>query len=141
MYSYSQNIKCEITDYIKKLNDKEYSTYQFVNASYSYSRPLLILVTDNKTFMKTHLKIPLLFSAKQEYTDVNLLGINGFDKNNISEFDKKIIDVYIEDIMKYRSNNNLPTYSNEQIRLQINYIDNVDDLCKFLIWKKQIRKK
>lgn len=132
---FSQNIKCEITDYVKNIDNKEYSTYQYVNSSYSYSRPFTILVTSQDIFMKVHQKIPTMFSSKQEYTDVYLLGINSFDKNNINTLDKKIIKSFIDDIVKYRSYNNLPDSNHEYVLSQINYL--VDkDLCKFLICRK-----
>ncbi len=133
---FSQNINCETTDYVKKLEEKEYSTYNYINASYSYSRPLLIVITDNKTFMKIRPKIPILFSIKQEYTDVNLLGIKNFNKNLISETDKKIIDIFIQNIVKYRTDNNLPLYTEEEIHHFIRYIEKENDICKVLVCKK-----
>ncbi|WP_346984099.1 hypothetical protein [Chryseobacterium sp. POE27] len=106
-----------------------------MNASYSSSRPLLIVITDEENFKKIHLKIPNLFKFKQEYTDINLLGIKGFDINNISIADNKIIDDFIQKIIKYRMDNNLPRYSENEIRKQINYLEKNEDLCKFLICK------
>lgn len=132
---FSQNIKCEKTDYVKSIDNKEYSTYQYINSSYSYSRPFIILVTSHDIFMKVHQKIPVMFSSKQEYTDVYVLGIKNFDKNNISMLDEKIIKIFIDEIVKYRTNNNLPNSNSEYVLSQINYL--VDkDLCKFLICRK-----
>lgn len=128
---FSQNVKCEITDYEKNIDNREYSTYQYVNSSYSYSRPLIILVTDKDTFMEVHQKIPMMFSYKQEYTDVYLLGIKNFNKDNIDVLDNKIIKIFIDDIVKYRINNNLPDSGSEYIVQQVNYLEN-KDLCKFL---------
>ncbi len=136
---FSQNVKCEMTDYVKKLDDKEYSTYNYVNASYSYSRPLLILVTDTEVFMKIHTKIPSLFSVKQEYTDINLLGIKGFNKDHISEIDNKIISIFIQNILRYRTNNNLPLLSEDEIQSQIKYLEKEKDICNVLICKKNIK--
>lgn len=132
---FSQNVKCEITDYVKSIDNKEYSTYQYINSSYSYSRPLIILVTNKDIFMKIHQKIPMMFVHKQEYTDIYLLGIENFDKNNISVLDEKIIKNFIDDIVSYRIYSNLPDSNYEHISSQVNYLEN-GDLCKFLICRK-----
>ncbi|AZA62387.1 hypothetical protein [Chryseobacterium indoltheticum] len=132
---FSQNIKCEIIDYVKSIDNKEYSTYQYINSSYSYSRPFIVLVTSHNVFMEVHQKVPMIFSSKQEYTDVYLLGIKNFDKNNASMLDEKIIKNFIDDIVKYRIYNNLPDSNIEYALSQIKYL--VDkDLCKFLICRK-----
>lgn len=136
---FSQNIKCEITDYVKNIDNKEYSTYQYINSSYSYSRALIIMVTSNNIFIDVHQKIPRMFSSKQEYTDAYLLGIKNFNKNNIDKLDEKIIRSFIEDIVKYRTNNNnnnLPNNNFEYILSQVNYLEN-KDLCKFVICRKK----
>ncbi|MBB4804876.1 hypothetical protein HNP38_000148 [Chryseobacterium defluvii] len=133
---FAQNIKCESVDYLKKTDNKEYSTYQYINASYSYSRPLLIVIADEKVFTKIHLKVPNLFSTKQEYTDINLLGIKNFDKDHISDIDSKIIDDFVENIIKYRSVNNLPPYTKEQLKSQLKFIQKDNDICRFLVCKK-----
>lgn len=138
---YSQNVKIEIADYVKNIDSTEYSTYQYVNASYSYSRHLLVIVTDKDVFMKIHTNIPKLFFSKQEYTDVNLLGITGFNKNYISNVDKKIMDIFIKAIIKYRNDNNLLPYSEDQLYSNINYIETTDDLCKLLICRNRLQKK
>lgn len=132
---FSQNIKCEITDYVKSIDNIEYSTYQYINSSYSYSRPFIVLVTSQSVFMEVHQKIPMMFSSKQEYTDVYLLGIKNFDKNSINTLDEKIIKTFIDDIVKYRNYNHLPDSNLEHALSQINYL--VDkDLCQFLICRK-----
>ena len=135
---FSQNIKCEITDYVKNMDNREYSTYHYVNSSYSYSRALIIIVTSNNVFMDIHQKIPQMFLSKQEYTDVYLLGIKNFNKNNIDKLDEKIIKSFIDDIVKYRTNNNLPDNNFEYISSQVNYLEN-KDLCKFLICRKTVK--
>lgn len=86
--------------------------------------------------MEVHQKVPTIFSSsKQEYTDVYLLGIKNFDKNNVSTLDEKIVKKFIDDIVKYRIYNNLPDSNIEYALSQINYL--VDkDLCKFLSCRK-----
>lgn len=132
---FSQNIKCEIADYVQSLDGIEYSTYQYINSSYSYSRPLIVMVTDKNTFMEIHHKIPPLFLLKQEYTDVWVLGINNFNRNKILDTDKKVIDFFIEHVLKYRNDNNLPSYSQSQILSNIIYLNDNSDLCKYLVCK------
>ncbi len=128
---FSQNVKIEITDYLKKIDDKEYSTYQFVNASYSYSRPTIVLITSKDSFMKIYDEIPLLYKSKQEYSDVYLLGIENFDSNNLTETDKKIIDAFYDNIIKYRADNNLLKIEKEQIKARTNFILKNEELCKY----------
>lgn len=129
--SFSQNVNIEITDYLKKINDKEYSTYQFVNASYSHSRPTIVLVTSKDSFMKIYHEIPLLYKSKQEYTDVYLLGIENFDSNNLTETDKLILDAFYQNIIKYRADNNLLKIEKKQIEAGTNFILKNEDLCKY----------
>ncbi|MDK2773341.1 MAG: hypothetical protein KYX68_14145 [Flavobacterium sp.] len=134
--SFSQNIKCEIIDYSKTLDGIEYSTYQYVNSSYSYSRPLMLLITDKKTFMEIYHKIPKLFLSKQEYTDIWILGIKDFNQVNSSlDSNKKIIDFFIERILKYRHNNGLPIYEKLQLYSNAIYLKNSDELCNYLVCK------
>lgn len=137
--SYSQNIKSEIIDYSKTINNIEYSTYHYVNASYSYSRPLIVLLTNRDFFMKIHQKIPLLFSSKQEYTDVYLLGMKNYN-NIINETDQKILNVFISNILKYRNDNKLPPISEQIILSEIKYIDKEIDLSKFFVFKKKTKR-
>ena len=141
IHCFSQNIKCETADYSKRIDGKEYSTYNYIQASYSSSRPLIVMVANKEVFTKIYLKIPSLFSVKQEYTDVNLLGINDFNKNNISETDKKIIDTFINGIIKYRIDHNLPVYTEEQIKSRINYLDTSEDINRLFIVRKRGKKK
>ncbi len=133
---YSQNIKCEITDYVKDLNGKEYFTYNYVNASYSYSRSFVLIVANSEQFTKVSMKIPKIFLHKQEYTDVYLLGIKDFNKEKISEEEQKIIINYVRDIIKYRVINNLPTNTEEYVLENVRYLKKEDDLCKILICTK-----
>ncbi|KQT20665.1 hypothetical protein ASG22_16965 [Chryseobacterium sp. Leaf405] len=132
---FSQNIKCEITDYVKSIDNKEYSTYHYINSSYSQSRPFIVLLTSQDIFMEVHQKVPMMFSSKQEYTDVYLLGIKNFDKNNVSLLDEKIIKNFIDDIVKYRIYSDLPGNNLEYVSSQINYLLD-KDLCKFLVCRK-----
>src|SRR5574343_1612403 len=133
---FSQNIKCEIVDYTKNIDKKHFSTYQYINAIYSYSRPLIIFITNKIVFMKIHQKIPKLYSSKQEYTDVFLLGIEGFDANLEYNKDKKIIDTFIKNIEKYRKDNNLINISEENLFLQIKYLYRAEDLFRYLCCAK-----
>lgn len=129
--SFSQNIHIEITDYLKKIDDKEYSTYQFVSASYSHSRPTIVLVASKDGFMKLYHEIPSLYKAKQEYTDVYLLGIENFDLNKLTETDKKILDAFYDSIIKYRNDNGLPVIKKESINGLTNFIVNNESLYKY----------
>lgn len=138
---FSQNVKIEIVDYLKSFEGVEYSTYQYANASYSHSRPQIIFITDKDNFIKIQKKIEIFFSTKQEYTDVFILGINKFDKKNITEIDKKIIDEFLENIIKFRAYFNLPIYNKEQIYTSLNYIEKQDDLCNYLSCKNKVLKK
>ncbi|KPE51188.1 hypothetical protein AOB46_11005 [Chryseobacterium indologenes] len=91
IHCFSQNIKCETANYSKRIDGKEYSIYNYIQASYSSSRPLIVIVANKEVFTKIHLKIPSLFSVKQEYTDVNLLGINDFNKTTFPKLIKKLL--------------------------------------------------
>ena len=130
--SFGQNVKIEIADYSRKLDGKEYSTYQFVSSSYSYSRPTLVLITNKEIFLDLSTKLPLLHQTKQEYTDVWVLGISNFDKKNISETDKKIIQKFLEQIIKYRADNNLPEYTLERLEADKLFIENKKEICQNL---------
>lgn len=134
---FSQNIKCETTEYSKKHQAENYSTYHYIQSSYSHSRPILIMVTNNKIFMNEHIKIPKLFSFKQEYTDVYLLGIDSLVFDNLNQSNNEIIDLFINSIIKYRDENKLPVYSSEQIKSKIIFLNKNKDLCKYLICDKK----
>jgi len=138
---FSQNVKIEIVDFLKSMEGVEYSTYQYANASYSHSRPPLIFITDKNNFMDIYTKIPDFFLTKQEYTDVFILGINKFNKKNLTEIDKKIIDDFLENIMKFRQCFNLPIYNKELMYTSLNYIEKEDNLCKYLSCRNRVLKK
>lgn len=134
--SFSQNIKCEIIDYSKTLDGTEYSTCQYVNSSYSHSRPSILLIIDKKTFMEIYHKIPKLFLSKQEYTDIWILGIKDFNQANSSlDSNKKIINFFIEKILKYRYDNDLPIYEKSQLYSNAIYLNKSDELCNYLACK------
>lgn len=128
----SQNISIKISDYYRKMDKKVYSTFIFVNSSYSSSRPYLFLVVDKSLFLKLENKIQKHFKQKQEYTDIYLIGIENFDIKNVSDLEKKIIDEYIEKILVFRNSFNLPQMNKEIIYSSINFLNKESDLCKKL---------
>ena len=129
---FGQNVSIEISDYSRMLDGKEYSTYQFVNSSYSSSRPSLILLTNKDFFLELSTKLSTLYSAKQEYTDVWILAITNFNQKNVSEVDKKIIEKFYRQIIKYRADNSLPTYTIENLEANKVFIDNKVEICRYL---------
>lgn len=133
-----QNVKIEIADYSKKLEGKEYSTFQFVSSSYSYSRATLVLITNKEIFLELSTKLPIIFKSKQEYTDVWVLGISNFDQKSISEIDKKIIQKFLEQIIKYRADNNLPEYTLERLEANKLFIENKKEICLNLSCKNKL---
>lgn len=139
--NFSQNVKIEITDYSKSFEEKTYSTCQYVNSSYSHSRPTIILVANKDSFMKIQEKIPQLYSAKQEYTDVYLLGIQNFDASNITEVDRKILDLFFDKIIKYRNDNELPIFDKDHIKSLTQFISKQEDLCKYFSCKSILKKR
>ena len=94
--SFGQNVKLEISDYHRKIDDKVYATYQLVNASYSYSRATIVFLTNKATLFDLSGKLQNLVRPKQEYTDIWILGIENFDSKNVTETDKKIIDLFLQ---------------------------------------------
>jgi hypothetical protein len=134
----AQNVKIEIIDYYKKIEGKEFSTYQFANASYSSSRASIFFITPKNQFNKIISKVPGLFSKKQEYTDVWVLGIDIADKNNLSEIETKIVNDFYEGIAKYRTDNNLPHYDLNSLNKQVIYLDSLRNLCRYLICSKTL---
>jgi len=131
-----QNVKIEIADYHKVLDGKVYSTYQFANASYSYSRASVVFITSKSILLELSQKIPKLYMMKQEYTDVWILGIDNFDKNKISETDKNIIDLFFGSIIKYRNDNNLPPYTKESLQESLIFLGGTKELCNYIWCKK-----
>ena len=135
---FGQNVSIEISDYSRNIDGKEYSTYQFVNSSYSSSRPTLVILTNKDLFLELSTKTPTLYKSKQEYTDVWILGITNFNNKNVSEVDKKIIENFLEQIIKYRADNSLPTYSLENLEANKIFIDNKVEICRYLICKNKL---
>lgn len=131
--NFGQNIKLEISDYHRKIDDKVYSTYQLVNASYSYSRATIVFLTNKATLFKLSAKLQNQLRLKQEYTDIWILGIENFDSKNITETDKKIINLFLQDIIKYRADNSLPEYTFERLNTDKIFIQKSDEVCKYLI--------
>ncbi len=137
----SQNIKSEIISFSEKLNGVEYSTYHFVNASYSYSRLPLIFVTDKKNFDKAFSNVPSLFKSKQEYTDIYILGINGFNNLSVKDSTNPIINLFANNISKYRIFNNLPHYDVATLLKEIIYTNSANFLCEHLICRNINKRK
>jgi hypothetical protein len=135
--SFGQNVKIEISDYHRKIDDKVYATYQLVNASYSYSRPTIVFLTNKATLFDLSGKLQNLLSPKQEYTDIWILGIENFDSKNVTETDKKIIDLFLQNIMKYRADNSLPEYTFERLNTDKIFIERSDEVCKYIICKSK----
>lgn len=130
--SLGQNIKLEIADYSRKVEGKEYATYQFVRSSYSWSRATVVFITNRNVFLELTRKIPELYNIKQEYTDVWVLGITDFDQNHISEVEKTIISNFLHKIIKYRGDNDLPEYTFQRLEENKIFISMKEEICKFI---------
>lgn len=128
-----QNVKIEIADYNRKIDNKVYATFQFVNASYSYSRATIVFLTNKSTLFDLSAKLQNLITPKQEYTDIWILGIDNFDSKNITETDRKIIDLFMQNIIKYRADNSLPEYTFERLNTDKIFIERSDEVCSYLI--------
>ncbi len=90
---FGQDVKLEISDYSKRIEGKEYATFQFINSSYSYSRATIVFITNRELLLELSSKLSNYYrKKKQEYTDVWILGISNFEQSNISEIDEKIIN-------------------------------------------------
>ena len=135
---FGQNVKLEIIDYHKELEGKIYSTYQFAQASYSYSRSSLVVVTSKSILLDLSRKIPQCFKMKQEYTDVWILGIDQLNKNYLTEVDKKVVDSFFKKIIKYRLDNGLPGYTLEELNEKKIFLKDAKDLCKYIACGKQL---
>lgn len=135
--SFGQNVRIEISDYSRKIDGKEYSTYQFVNSSYSSSRPTLVILTNKDLFLELSTRLSTLYKSKQEYTDVWILGITDFDKKNISEVEKNIIEKFYKHIIKYRIDNDLPPYTIERLGADKIYIEQEKEICRYLMCNKK----
>ncbi|MBF4465000.1 hypothetical protein [Flavobacterium sp. LC2016-12] len=136
--SFGQNVSIEISDHYRELDGKAYATYQFVCASYSSSRPTLVILTNKDLSFELSDKLSILYKAKQEYTDVWILGITDFNQKNASEVDKKIIDKFLKQIIKYRSDNNLPPDTLESLETDKIIIEKKEEICKYLMCKNKI---
>lgn len=128
-----QNVKIEIADYNRKIDNKVYATFQFVNASYSYSRATIVFLTNKSMLFDLSAKLQNLITPKQEYTDIWILGIDNFDSKNITETDRKIIDLFMQNIIKYRADNSLPEYTFEKLNTDKIFIERSDEVCSYLI--------
>ena len=131
--SFGQNVNIEIGDYPRKIDDKVFATYQLVNASYSYSRSTIVFLTNKATLFDLSGKLKNRLTPKQEYTDIWILGIENFDSKNITETDNKIINLFLQNIIKYRADNSLPEYTFERLNADKIFIERSDEVCKYLI--------
>ena len=131
-FCYSQNVYIEISDYSQKIENHEFSTYQFVDASYSGSRMTLPIVTTKEIFLDLVNSLPKLRGKKKEYTDYWVLGIVDFKAENKSDLDQKIIDEFYKKIEKYRHDNNLPIYSKKQLEELTICVSEKSKICKYL---------
>ena len=132
-FSYGQNMRIDIADLSRQIDGKEYATYQFAFASYSYSRPTLIIIGDKKALLELGPKLSALCERKkQEYTDVLILGITDFNQTALSEVDTKIIRTFFKQIMKYRIDNSLPLITLYEMESNKIFIKNTADICKYL---------
>ena len=135
--NFGQNVEIEITDYHRKIDEKVYATYQLVNSNYSYLRPTIVFLTNKTVLFDLSEKLQNQLKAKQEYTDVWVLGIENFDSKKITETDKKIIDLFLQNIIKYRTDNSLPEYNFERLASEKIFIEQSDEVCKYLICKNK----
>lgn len=136
--SFGQNVSIAIADHHRELDGKAYAAYQFACSSYSTSRPTLAIITDKELSFELFDKLPALYKAKQEYTDVWILGIADFNQKNISEADKKIIGKFLQQIIKYRADNNLPPDTLEELEAHKTFIEKKDEICRYLLCKSKI---
>lgn len=135
--SLGQNVKLEISDYHRNIDDKVFATYQLVNASYSYSRATIVFLTNKEILFDLSIKLKNRITSKQEYTDIWILGIDNFDHKNITETDEKIISAFLQNIIKYRTDNNLPTYTFEKLNTDKIYIERSEEICEYLVCNKE----
>lgn len=127
----SQNVYVKISDYAKNIDGKNYATFKYVNSSYSSGRPFVTMVIDKSLIVEYENKISKAFIHKQEYTDVYLIGIEDFNYNNVSDIDKKIIVVSINDIVEFRKYFGLPIEEDAKyLSSSIIFIKNERDFCK-----------
>ncbi|MCI9844361.1 hypothetical protein [Flavobacterium pectinovorum] len=136
--SFGQNVSIEVSDHYRELDGKAYATYQFVSSSYSSSRPSLVILTNKDLSFELSTKLSILYKVKQEYTDVWILGITNFNQKNVSEVDKKIIDKFYQQIIKYRADNNLPLETLERLATDKIIIEKKEEICLYLMCKNKI---
>lgn len=134
--NFGQNVNIEIADYHRQIDDKVYATYQLVKSSYSYSRSTIVFITNKATLFELSAKLKNKLTPKQEYTDFWILGIENFDSKKITETDQKIIDLFLQNIIKYRTDNNLPEYTFERLNTDKVFIEQSDEVCKYIICSK-----
>jgi hypothetical protein len=135
--SFGQDVNIEIADYHRKIDDKVYATYQLVNSSYSFSRSTIVFLTNKSTLFELSEELKKRMTQKQEFTDIWILGIENFDIEKITDTDQKIIDIFLQNIIKYRKDNNLPAYTFEKLFADKIYIERSDEICKYIICKKK----
>ncbi|WP_333808548.1 hypothetical protein [Flavobacterium sp.] len=136
---FGQNVNIQISNFSLKHNEVEYSTFQFVNSSYSISRPTLVVLTNNDLFLKFSNELSSLYKFKQEYTDIWILGITNLSPNELTFQEKEVIDLFLKEIIKYRSDNNLSHYTLESLESEKIILRNKDEICKYLICKNKFR--
>jgi len=112
---FAQNIYIETTDYNQKMDGVVFSTFEFVDASYSKSRATLVIITHKEILAELAVSLPKLRGTKKEYTDYWILGIDNTDSKNQSKTDRKIIEAFYQKIQKYRTDDDLPQYSKAQL--------------------------
>ena len=132
----AQNVNIEIADLNKTLNEKQYATYQLVNASYSASRPTITIITTKQILISLAKSLKTQLKSKQEFTDIWILGIADFHKNEITESDKTIIQLFFNKINKYRIDNELVPYSMKVLDDNKIIIDKSDRICDYLNCKR-----
>ncbi|MDP5201338.1 hypothetical protein [Flavobacterium sp. DG2-3] len=139
----SQIIKAEETYYSVTNEEKKYSTYHYVQSDYS-SRPFQIFITNNQNFERVKTLISKIFSKKpkQDFTDIYVLGIYNFDKNQVCEIDRKIIDAYVDKINKYRAFYNLSVIEDRDFiaKNMIHFVSSEEDLCSYMICETKSKK-
>lgn len=101
-------------------------------------RPTLVIITNENLFFQLSSKLSFIYKAKQEYTDVWILGITNFSNKSVSEIDKKIIDTFFGQIVKYRADNSLPLYDVESLEKVKVFMENKQQICKYLVCNNKI---
>ncbi|NUY82751.1 hypothetical protein HUK80_17745 [Flavobacterium sp. MAH-1] len=115
---------------IQKVDNAICGVFQFVDASSSASRATLPIITTKENLSELMRTLPKLRGKKKEYSDYWVLGIMGFDSKNLTDFDKKNIEVFYSKIQKYRADNNLSAYSAEQLSNLTLITSEKSEICK-----------